>query len=599
MTVSEKVAALRGCMKEEGIDLCLVPTDDFHGSEYVGDYFRCREWLTGFDGSAGTAVVTQEEALLWTDGRYFLQAASQLEGSGFTLMKIGEEGVPTIAEYVIRTLKTGGVLGFDGRCVSAYEGESFEEELAKKGASVKADTDLIDRIWTDRPKLSCRPVWELPLEYAGKTRAEKLADLRGAMKKAECSVHVLTSLDDIAWLLNLRGDDVACNPVFLSCLVVTAERVRLFVQAKAVSRELALRLAEDGISIEPYHAVYDFVWTIGDEVRVLMDKKHVNYRMWKAVGARKVDRTNPTLPAKAVKNPTEMECIRKAHIKDGLAVTRFMYWLKKRMEHYDPADGETELSASAKLEGFRKEQEHYLGPSFDTISGYGPHGAIMHYEPTEETDAALKAEGFLLVDSGGQYLEGTTDITRTFALGALTRKEKEIYTRVLRGTLALAAAKFKSGCTGMAFDYLARRPLWEAGLDYNHGTGHGVGFLLNVHEGPNSFSYRQVSGRSLPCVFEEGMVTSDEPGYYEEDAFGVRCENLILCVKDEKTEYGQFLRFETLTMVPWDLDAVLPEEMTQEERKLLNEYHEQVYNTLAPLLNGEEREWLKKATRAV
>lgn len=605
MCVPNRLAALRQKMAENGIDAYLVPTDDFHSSEYVGDYFKCRTFLTGFTGSAGTALIMKDGAWLWTDGRYFLQAQEELKDSTVTLMKMGEEGVPTIGQFVAEHLKEGQVLGFDGRCMTAGKGERFARILAKNQASVMVSKDgspldLAGEIWEERPALSCEKVWSLDIQYSGKERAEKLKDLRAQMEQHRCSYHILTAIDDIAWLLNLRGNDIACNPVFLSYLVVTPENVLLFAQPKAFDEEIVRSLEADGVFLKEYNDVYSYVRTIPEKSRVLLDSTSVNYTIWTSLGhVVRVESSNPTMLSKAVKNPVEMEHMRQAHIKDGVAVTRFMYWLKKRMASYDPADPETELSAADKLLHLRMEQEGFLDLSFETIAAYGPHGAVVHYSPTPETDIPLEAKSFLLVDSGGQYLEGTTDITRTFACGPLTEEEKEYYTRVLRGNLNLAAARFKYGATGMAFDYLARGPLWEIGKDYNHGTGHGVGFLLNVHEAPNSFSYKAMQGRRTPCVFEEGMVTSDEPGFYLEGKFGVRCENLLLCVEAEKNEYGRFMRFETLTMVPWDLDAVDPDLLSEEEKKLLNEYHAQVWEKISPYLEGEEKEWLKEATRAI
>ena len=605
MTVPEKLRALRACMKEEGIDAWLVPTDDFHGSEYVGDYFKCREYLTGFTGSAGTALVMMDSAYLWTDGRYFLQAAQQLSGSGIELMKTGAEGVPTIEEFLKQHLGAGKVLGYDGRCLPSSKGAALRRILEKPGAVCKNSEgsrplDLTGRIWKARPKMSCAPVWEFPDEYTGKSRAKKLHDLRSAMSGEECGYHIIASLDDIAWLLNLRGNDILHNPVFLSFFEVTPEEYLLYAQEDAFSEEIRNRLKQDGITIRPYEEIYRAAEEIPAGSRVLIDASSINDALWTSLCAAKcVYRRNPTTAMKAVKNPVEMEHMRKAHVKDGAAVCRFIFWLKKRMREYDPAHPVTELDVVEKLLEFRREQEHFLDESFETIAAYGPDGAIIHYSPTAASNRALAPESFLLLDSGGQYLEGTTDITRTIACGKLTREEKEIYTRVLRGNLNLGAARFLHGCTGMAFDYLARQPFWEIGMDYNHGTGHGVGFLLNVHEGPNSFSYKIMQGRPLPCVLEEGMVTSNEPGFYLEGRFGVRCENLILCVKDEKNSYGQFMHFENLTLVPWELDAVVPDLLNEKERALLNDYHSLVYEKISPCLEGEEREWLRTATRPV
>ena len=605
MTVPEKLSALRACMKSEGIDAWLVPTDDFHGSEYVGGYFKCREFLTGFTGSAGTALVTVDGAYLWTDGRYFLQAAQQLEGTGVTLMKIDAEGVPTIGEYLEENLKQGQVLGFDGRCMKAAAAKDLFRKLESRGIAWKVRAggkplDLVGRIWKQRPPLSCEPVWELDVCWAGKSRGEKLQMLREAMEKESCGYHLITSLDDIAWLLNLRGDDIPCNPVFLSCLFVTQDRALLFAQEKAFGNDVKSSLERDGIILESYEAVWEGACAVPGHARILLDPSSVNVTLWESLGyAERIEKPNPTILMKAVKNPVEMRHMAEAHIKDGIAMCRFIFWLKQRMRQYDSAHPVTELDVVEKLLEFRKEGEHFLNPSFETIAAYGPHGAIIHYSPTEETNIALEQKGFLLLDSGGQYLEGTTDITRTIACGPLTDEEKEYYTRVLRGNLNLGAAVFRHGCSGMALDYLARQPLWEMGKDYNHGTGHGVGYLLNVHENPNSIGYKLMQNRPLPCVLEEGMVTSNEPGFYVEGKFGVRCENLTLCVKGEKNDYGQFMRFETLTMVPWELEAVVPALLNERERRLLNAYHAEVYERISPHLSAEEREWLREATRPV
>lgn len=605
MTVSERLEALRACMKEEKTDAYLVPTDDFHGSEYVGDYFKCREFVTGFTGSAGTVLIMEDGAYLWTDGRYFLQAGRQLKGSGITLMKAGQEGVPSIEDFLQEHLSEGQVLGYDGRCMTHAKADRLRHKLEGKGILCRGSRtdggmDLVGRIWEDRPQLPCGRVWELGGFYAGRSRAEKLAGVRGAMRKENCGWHILASLDDIAWLLNLRGEDILYNPVFLSYLVVTEDSACLYAAGEAFDQELREVLGRDGVQIKPYEDIYPDVRRIPESSRILLDPSSVNDTLWtSAQQAVCVARQNPEILMKAVKNPVEMEHMRQAHIKDGVAVCRFIYWLKEQMKAYDPAHPVTELSASRKLLGFRQEMEHFLEPSFETIAAYAAHGAIIHYSPTLETDCAIEPAGFLLVDSGGQYLEGTTDITRTIACGLLSDKEKEFYTRILRGNLNLGAVKFLHGCTGTVFDYLARQPLWEIGMDYNHGTGHGVGFLLNVHEGPNSFSYKLMQGRPVPCVMEEGMVTSNEPGVYFENEFGVRCENLMLCVKDEKNEYGQFMRFDPLTLVPWELDAILPQLLNEREKALLNEYHSLVYEKISPWLEGGEREWLREATRAI
>jgi len=596
MTIKQKLNALRILMKEKKIDAYLVPTDDFHGSEYVGDYFKCRKYITGFTGSAGTAIITQDMAGLWTDGRYFIQAADQLRDTTIELFKSGEPGVPTVHQFLNDKLQEGMCLGFDGRTVSAREAEELQELLQEKHITFSVNDDLIGEIWEDRPVLSCEPVMELDIRWTGKSRADKIAEIREQMKAKEADTFILTSLDDIAWLLNIRGNDIHCCPVVLSYLVMMENELRLYANAAAFSEEIRSNLEADGVKIYPYDDVYSYVQTISSDKKVLLSRANVNSRLVSNIPSEVtiLDEPNLTLLPKAVKNKTEMENERIAHIKDGIAVTKFIYWLKKNVTRTTI----TELSAAEKLYQFRSEQEHFLGDSFDPIIAYGTHAAIVHYSATEATDIPLEARGMVLADTGGHYLEGTTDITRTIVLGPVTAKEKKFFTAVLRGNLNLAAAKFKYGCTGLNFDYLARGPLWELGEDYNHGTGHGVGYLLNVHEGPNSFRWKNLPGNPAP-VLEEGMITSDEPGYYLENEFGIRHENLVLCKKAEKTSFGQFMCFEPLTMVPFDLEGINPEEMTERERKLLNDYHQKVYTTISPYLDEEEKEWLKQATREI
>ena len=596
MTIKQKLNALRILMKEKKIDAYLVPTDDFHGSEYVGDYFKCRKYITGFTGSAGTAIITQDMAGLWTDGRYFIQAADQLCDTTIELFKSGEPGVPTVHQFLNDKLEEGMCLGFDGRTVSAREAEELQELLQKKHITFSVNDDLIGEIWEDRPVLSCEPVMELDIRWTGKSRADKIAEIREQMKAKEADTFILTSLDDIAWLLNIRGNDIHCCPVVLSYLVMMENELRLYANAAAFSEEICSNLEADGVKIYPYDDVYSYVQSISSDKKVLLSRANVNSRLVSNIPSEVtiLDEPNLTLLPKAVKNKTEMENERIAHIKDGIAVTKFIHWLKKNVTRTTI----TELSAAEKLYQFRSEQEHFLGDSFDPIIAYGTHAAIVHYSATEATDIPLAARGMVLADTGGHYLEGTTDITRTIVLGPVTAKEKKFFTAVLRGNLNLAAAKFKYGCTGLNLDYLARGPLWELGEDYNHGTGHGVGYLLNVHEGPNSFRWKNLPGNPAP-VLEEGMITSDEPGYYLENEFGIRHENLVLCKKAEKTSFGQFMCFEPLTMVPFDLEGINPEEMTERERKLLNDYHQKVYTTISPYLDEEEKEWLKQATREI
>ena len=503
MKITERLNVLRELMKEKKIDAYLVPTDDFHGSEYVGDYFKCRKYITGFTGSAGTAVIMQDMAGLWTDGRYFIQAADQLRGSTIELFRSGEPGVPTVHQFLAEKLEKSMCLGFDGRTVSAKEAEELEKLLEEKNITFAVNEDLIGEIWRERPALSCEPVMELDVKWAGESRKDKIAGIREQMKAKKANIFILTSLDDIAWLLNIRGNDIHCCPVVLSYLVVTDAELRLYANAAAFSEEIRTNLAADGVKIYPYEDVYSYVQTISEDKKILLSKDSVNSRLVSNIPCNVtiVDEPNLTLLPKAVKNQTEMDNERTAHIKDGVAVTKFIRWMKTNVAK----ERITELGAAEKLYQFRSEQEHFIGDSFDPIIAYGKHAAIVHYSATEETDIPLEARGMVLADTGGHYLEGTTDITRTIVLGPVTEKEKKYFTAVLRGNLNLAAAKFKYGCTGLNLDYLARGPLWELGEDYNHGTGHGVGYLLNVHEGPNSFRWKNLPGNPAP-VLEEGMI---------------------------------------------------------------------------------------------
>ena len=596
MTVTERIVALRKLMKKKGIDAYLVPTDDFHGSEYVGDYFKCRKYITGFTGSAGTAVIMQDMAGLWTDGRYFIQAAQQLEGTPVTLFKMGEPDVPTTHRFLEENLKEGMCLGFDGRTVSGEEADQLKKILQKKQIRFSVNEDLIGKIWQDRPALSCEPVMELDVKWAGKSRADKIQEIRTKLKEKGASLFVLTSLDDIAWLLNIRGNDIHCCPVVLSYLVMDEKEIRLFANEKAFPESVKKALSADGVTIYPYNDIYDYVQTISGEKKIYLSRSNVNSRLISNIQEKVtiLDGENLTLLPKDVKNETEIQNEKIAHIKDGVAMVKFIHWLKKNIGKQEI----TELSAADKLYDFRSEQEKFLGNSFDPIIAYGAHGAIVHYGATEETNIPLEPKGLVLMDTGGHYLEGTTDITRTVVLGPVTEKEKKYFTAVLRGHLNLAAAKFRYGCTGLNLDSIARGPLWAMGEDYNHGTGHGVGYLLNVHEGPQSFRWKNPADCPAP-VLEEGMITSDEPGYYAENEFGIRHENLIVCKKAEKTAYGQFMKFESLTMVPFDLEGIDPAQMEAGERVLLNQYHALVYEIISPYLDEDEKSWLKEVTQAI
>lgn len=594
--IQKRLEALRSEMKKRGITVYVVPTSDFHQSEYVGEYFKARKYMTGFTGSAGTAVITMKEAGLWTDGRYFIQAAAQLEGSGVTLFRMGEEGVPKVEEYVEEQLEKGGCIGFDGRVMDAKAGKKYAEIAEKKEGSLYVTEDLVDIIWTERPSLLAHKVWILEQEYAGMSTEEKLSQVREQMKQEGADVHILASLYDIAWLLNLRGDDIDHVPVFLSFVAVEEKKTTLFINQEILEDKVKKYLKDNQIQVEDYEKIYAYAENLKDH-KVLMSLEEVNYRIAENVQKHSqiVDAPNPSLLLKSIKNETELENTRIAHLKDAVAVTKFMYWLKTNIGKKEI----TEISASDYLENLRKEQEHFLDVSFDTICAYGANAAMMHYSASEESNAVLEPEGFLLVDSGGHYLEGTTDITRTFALGELSYEQKKHFTAVCRSNLNLANAKFLYGCSGINLDILARGPLWDMGIDYRCGTGHGVGHILNVHEGPNGFRWKVVQERNDSGKLEAGMITTDEPGVYLEGAYGIRLENELICVKDEKNEYGQFMKFENITYVPMDLDAILPEEMTFREKQELNEYHQMVYEKISPYLNEEERIWLKEYTRAI
>ena len=595
--IPERLTALREEMKRRSIDIYVVPTADFHESEYVGEHFKARKFITGFTGSAGTAVITLKEAGLWTDGRYFVQAEKQLEGSTVTLYRMAEEGVPAVEDFVKDKLPQGGCIGFDGRTVNGAWGEKFAAIAEEKGGSLSVGEDLIDLIWTDRPELSRAPLFILEEKYSGKSTAEKIKDVRAKMAEEGADVHILTSLCDIAWLLNIRGGDIQSVPVVLSYLVLTKDQCIWFLQEEVVDDTIRAYLKENHIETRPYDDIYTYVPTIPESAVVLMNKSSVNYRICSELNKniQVINKPNPTELMKAVKNPVEVDNTRLAHVKDGVAVTKFMYWLKTNIGKIPM----TEISASDYLEARRREQENFIDLSFTTISAYGANAAMMHYSATPESNTELKPEGFLLVDSGGHYYEGTTDITRTFVLGTISDEMKQHFTAVCRSNMKLANAKFLYGACGLNLDILARGPLWDMGIDYKCGTGHGVGYILNVHEGPNGFRWKIVPERHDSGVLEEGMITTDEPGVYLEGKYGIRTENELVCRKAEKNEYGQFMEFENITYAPIDLDGIDPEQMSPREKWMLNDYHKKVYEVLSPYMTEEENEWLKKYTRAI
>ncbi|MFX0548608.1 aminopeptidase P family protein [Hathewaya histolytica] len=592
MNIKERVQELRKLMQEKGIQAYVIPSSDAHQSEYVAPHWKGREWISGFTGSAGTVVVTLDDAGLWTDGRYFIQAEKQLEGSGIKLFKMGQPSVPTIKEWLKSVLKDNDTIGFDGKTVSRTFAEELESTLYKKNIKFDLQWDLLGTLWNDRPSIPEDEIFTLDVKYAGLSRTEKINNVREEMKKLEGNNFLLSSLDDIAWLFNIRGNDVPCNPVIISYALISLDEAILFVNGKKVPENVRKELECDGILIKEYEEVENYLNRLKSGDSVIYDPTKTNMWLFNSIKEEvgKVEVQNITTKMKGIKSEVELENMRIAHIKDGVAMVKFLYWLDNNLGK----ERITEISATNKLEEFRKEGENFKGISFGTIAGYKEHAAMMHYSATEDSDYELEKRGMFLVDSGGQYLEGTTDITRTMVLGELTQEEKRDFTLVLKGVINLSMAKFLYGVTGTNLDVLARRPLWEYGIDYKCGTGHGVGFFLNVHEGPHAIRVNHV-----PTVFEEGMVVTNEPGVYKEGKHGIRLENILVVKKDESTESGQFMKFETITFCPMHLDGVVVELLSPEERTWLNNYHAEVYEKLSPYLDEEHRAWLKYQTRAI
>lgn len=590
--MNEKLINLRAAMQEQGIDAYLIPSGDAHKSEYVADRWKTRAWLTGFTGSAGLAIVTQEHAGLWTDSRYFLQAETQLADSGFVLHKQGIPHAPEHLAWLRDNLEEGDTVGCDGRQFSVGDVKNIRNKIKAKNAELVTDIDLIDDIWEDRPALPGDPIFAHPVEFAGKSRAEKLAEIRAQMT---ADYYLVTALDEIAWAFNLRGYDVECNPVFYAFAVIGREQTWLFTNIEKVTVELTNILAADKIFLKPYVVIKTFLAGLHEEATVQYDKGTANIQLFESVrdGRAKAEK-NIIQQLKAVKNPTEIEHTRRAMVKDGVALLRLYRWLEKTL----PVRSIPETEVAEVLADFRSKQKDYYGESFDAIVGYKGNGAIVHYRAERATCADIEAEGILLLDSGGQYYDGTTDITRTVSLGGATDEEKFCYTRVLKGHIELAAAVFPVGTCGAQLDTLARMHLWQAGLNYGHGTGHGVGFFLNVHEGPQGFAPNPVTSRGT-TVFKPGMITSNEPGFYKDGAFGMRIENLILCVEAGENEYGKWLKFEDLTLFPIDTDLIDIQQMTAREIAWLNDYHAKVFAELSPELDREERAWLEAKTAKI
>jgi len=593
MIIKERIEKLRSLMRQNKMDAYIVPSSDDHLSEYVAEHYKCREWISGFTGSAGTAVITLEAAGLWTDGRYFIQAEKQLEGSGIKLFKMGEPGVPTYVEWLNEILGEEDSVGFDGNVFSAEEVKTMKKEFSNKKLSINIEHDLIDKLWKDRPELPSDSILIHEVKYAGKSRIEKLNEVREEMKSKGANDYLLSSLDDIAWLLNIRGNDVLNNPVVVANVIVKKNKTSLFIDLKKVTSQIKAELEAEGVEIKEYNEVKQELKNITKNNAIMLDPTTTNAALYNSINSdvKIVEEPNITTILKAVKNKVEIENIRNCQVVDGVAMVKFLKWLKTSVGK----ENITEISASDKLEKLRRQGSLCVGLSFDTIAGYKEHAAMMHYKANEKTDYALKPEGFLLVDSGGQYYNGTTDITRTIVLGKLTEEEKRDFTLVLKSNIALDSAKFLYGASGYAIDAIARQPIWKYGLDYKCGTGHGVGFFLNVHEGPQRISYRHHNDLSL----EEGMIVTDEPGIYKEEKHGIRTENMLIVTKAEKTEFGQFMQFETLTFCPIDLEGIVVEMLTEDEKQWLNAYHKKVYEKLAPHLDEAEKVWLKEQTREI
>lgn len=586
-TVIERIAALRAHIIRKNIQAFIIPSTDPHLSEYVAPHWQAREWISGFTGSAGTVVVTTEEAGLWTDSRYFLQAAEQLEGTGITLYKEMLPETPDIPAFLRSRLQQGDTVGIDGKMFSAEEVKRLQQALEKDGIRVKSIADPMQLLWTDRPAMPLAPAFAYDPKYAGKSFREKLSAVREKMEAAGADALLLSALDEIAWLLNIRGNDVHCNPVVVSYLLVGTDEVHCFIHPQKVTKELAAYFQTNGIALHAYEEIEDYLAHFPAK-SILANPAKTNHAIYSAIRpeCRIVDGTSPVTLLKAVRNEQEIAGIRAAMQRDGVALAKFLMWLEKAV----PAGGETEISVDRKLHAFRAAQPLYMGESFDTIAGYKAHGAIVHYEATPETDVPLKPEGFLLLDSGAQYLDGTTDITRTIALGSLTEEEKTDYTLILKGHIALAMAVFPEGTRGAQLDVLARMPIWKRHMNYLHGTGHGVGHFLNVHEGPQSIRMNE-----NPIPLQVGMVTSNEPGVYKAGSHGIRTENLVLTVPAGEGMFGNYLRFETLTLCPICRKGIIKELLTAEEIEWLDEYHRTVYEKLSPDLDDEEKAWLKEA----
>lgn len=592
----ELINKFKELMTTEGYDAYIIPTSDFHGSEYISDYFKSRAYLSGFTGSAGTLLVTKDKAYLWTDGRYFIQAQKQIEKTGIELMKMGQINVPTIIEFLADYLKDGSTLGFDGRLLSA----NFVNMLKSKinlNVNIIYDLDLVDKIWTNRPEMPFSLIYELDTYYSGRTYQSKLVDIKKEINKENADMYIISALEDQAWLYNLRGNDVEHTPVFLSYTIITPSQTILFIDLQKIDLTIEKYLTENDIIIKPYFSIFEYIKTIKNK-RILFDCNKVNYTIYANLTEQNtiINKQDPTLILKAIKNKTEIKNTKAAHIKDGIAFTKFMYYVKS---NYNTTIEMSEISVSNYLEKLRKENRGFIDLSFSTICAFKDHGAMMHYSATPETDYKINEPGFLLIDSGGHYLSGTTDITRTLALGKITDEMKIHFTTVLKSLINLSQAIFLKGVNGQNLDILARGPIWKLLIDYKCGTGHGVGHLLSVHEAPNGFRWQIVPERNDSAKFQPGMITTNEPGIYLENKYGIRIENEMLCIEKGTSEFGEFLGFETITYSPIDLDAIKVSLLSKDEKEWLNNYHQMVFDKISPGLTDNEKEWLKNYTRKI
>ena len=593
MEINQRINKLRKLMKEKGIDAYIIPTSDPHQSEYLADYYKTRVWISGFTGSAGTVVITHNKAILWTDGRYFIQAEKELKESEIQLSKMGIPGYPTYTEWLRNNLEKGSTLGFNGKIFSILDVERLEKELEGREIKFIDEYDLVGEIWEDRPAAPSSKAFLHEIKYTGKTAKEKIADVRKKMEKQSITHFILGSLDDIAWLYNIRGRDVANNPVIISYAMITKDQAWLFVDEEKIDENVKKNLNENGVEIHDYNKVIDYVKAMEKDSTVFLDPSRINTWLYNAIPREcEIKRgTNITTELKGVKNPTEIANQKNAYIKDGVALVKFMYWLDNNIGK----NTITEVSAAEKLEEFRKQQEGFIEPSFDTIAAYKENAAMMHYKAEEgKSNYELKPEGMFLVDSGGQYYDGTTDITRTIVLGKISEEEKKDFTLTLKSHINLINARFLYGATGSSLDAIARYPLWQEGLDYKCGSGLGVGYFLNVHEGPHGMGFNRNN-----VVFKKGMIITIEPGVYKEGKHGIRIENVAVVEEDIVTESGQFMKFETISYVPIDLEGIDVKLLTEEEIEWLNNYHNEVYNKLSPYLTDEEKQWLKEETRSI